>query len=72
MSHALSNHRASLSTIAAWAMFSRGLEPEFPPAALRQLAGFDGPAVESDRGIRDLSILPGARSTTTTPAIWIS
>ncbi len=55
MNHALSNHRTNLSTLAAWAMFSRGLEPEFPPAALEQLATIQGPATETDERIRDLS-----------------
>ena len=29
MRQALTHHRTSLATIASWAMFSRGLEPEF-------------------------------------------
>lgn len=58
MRHTLSNHRADLSTIAAWAMYSRGLEPEFPDAVLQQLSRFSGPAQESDAGIRDLTGLP--------------
>ena len=55
MNHALINHRTNLSTLAAWAMFSRGLEPEFPPAALDQLATFKGPAKASGEDIRDLT-----------------
>lgn len=55
MNHALINHRTNLSTLAAWAMFSRGLEPEFSPAALEQLATFKGPAKASGGGIRDLT-----------------
>jgi exoribonuclease-2 len=55
MNHALSNHRTNLSTLAAWAMFSRGLEPEFPPAALDQLASIKGPAKVTAAGIRDLT-----------------
>ena len=43
MRHALSNHRTSLSTIATWAMFSRGLQPEFPPPVLQQLDRLPGP-----------------------------
>lgn len=58
MRHVLSNHRTNLSTIAAWAMFSRGLEPEFPDAALKQLSQFSGPAQEADSSIRDLTGLP--------------
>lgn len=53
----LSNHRADLSTIATWAMFSRGLEPEFSQAVQRQVAAFKGPALESDDHIRDLTAL---------------
>ncbi|AOW14970.1 ribonuclease II [Hydrogenophaga crassostreae] len=55
MNHALINHRTNLSTLAAWAMFSRGLEPEFPVAALEQLASFKGAATGSGGGIRDLT-----------------
>lgn len=58
MHHVLSNHRANLSTIAAWAMFSRGLEPEFPDTVLKQVSRFSGPAQESDPRIRDLTGLP--------------
>jgi exoribonuclease-2 len=53
----LSNHRADLSTIATWAMFSRGLEPEFSQAAQRQVTAFKGPALESDDSIRDLTAM---------------
>jgi exoribonuclease II len=55
MSHALTNHKTNLATIAAWAMFSRGLEPEFPPAVKQQLAHLKEPAHESGNGIRDLT-----------------
>jgi exoribonuclease-2 len=58
MRHALSNHRASLSTIATWAMFSRGLEPEFDAAVLKQLTQLNGPARDDDPNIRDLTGLP--------------
>ena len=61
MNHALSNHRTNLATIAAWAMFSRGLEPEFSPAVQQQLAHMKGPARERGDGIRDL-----------TPSAWFS
>lgn len=57
MGHALGNHRADLATIAAWAMFSRGLEPEFPHAVQQQLARIKGPARETDGSIRDLTPL---------------
>ena len=55
MRHILSNHRANLSTIATWAMFSRGLEPEFSHAVKRQVASLKGPATESDEAVRDLT-----------------
>ena len=61
MNHALSNHRTNLATIAAWAMFSRGLEPEFSSAVTQQLAHMKGPACEAGDGIRDL-----------TPSDWFS
>jgi exoribonuclease II len=58
MRQALSNHRVSLATIAIWAMFSRGLEPEFDDAVHKQLAHLKGPAREHDPDIRDLTSLP--------------
>ena len=58
MRHALSNHRVSLATIASWAMFSRGLEPEFHEGVHKQLAQLSGPATETDGRIRDLTALP--------------
>jgi len=58
MRNALNNHRANLSTIAALAMFSRGLEPEFPPAVEQQLASLHGPASELEGDARDLTSLP--------------
>ncbi len=58
MRRVLSNHRTSLSTIATLAMFSRGLEPEFPPAVQQQVARLKQPADESGKDIRDLSALP--------------
>jgi exoribonuclease-2 len=54
----LSNQRATLTTIASLAMFSRGLEPEFPEAVQQQLASLRGPALETGVHIRDLSALP--------------
>ncbi|WP_018149992.1 RNB domain-containing ribonuclease [Leeia oryzae] len=53
----LSNHRINLATIATWAMFSRGLEPEFSPEVLQQLSLLTAPARDSDPGIRDLTRL---------------
>ncbi|WP_137895464.1 RNB domain-containing ribonuclease [Ramlibacter sp. 2FC] len=58
MDHPSTNHRADLATIAAWAMFSRGLEPEFPSAVQQQLTQFTGPAQEVDASIRDLTAQP--------------
>lgn len=58
MRHALIHHRTDLSTIASWAMFSRGLQPEFPPAVQQQVARLKGPAQEQDSRIRDLTALP--------------
>jgi len=58
MRHALSNHRTSLNTIATWAMFSRGLEPEFPTAVQQQVARLKQTASESGSDIRDLTALP--------------
>ena len=43
-----------LRAIARKAMTDRGLEPDFPPDALRQLNGIPGPASERDADIRDL------------------
>lgn len=58
MRRVLSNHRADLSTIASLAMFSRGLEPEFPDAVQKQLSRISAAASESDPSIRDLTGLP--------------
>jgi exoribonuclease-2 len=55
MRHALHHQRSDLVTIATWAMFSRGLQPEFPPPVLQQLDRIEGPAQEADARIRDLS-----------------
>jgi exoribonuclease II len=43
-----------LRVIARQAMINRGLEPEFPADAIRQLQGVQGPAREADPSIRDL------------------
>jgi exoribonuclease II len=55
MSHALTNHRTNLATLATWAMFSRGLEPEFPRAVMQQVAQLKEPARETGNGVRDLT-----------------
>jgi VacB/RNase II family 3'-5' exoribonuclease len=43
-----------LDDIAHQAMIDRGLEPDFPPDVLRQLATIDGPATTTDPAIGDL------------------
>jgi exoribonuclease-2 len=43
-----------LGLIARQAMIGRGLEPDFPADATRQLAGISGPAHEADASLRDL------------------
>lgn len=58
MHRTLTHHRADLATIATWAMFSRGLQPEFPPEVQQQLDSIQGPAQENDSRIRDLTQLP--------------
>jgi exoribonuclease II len=50
--------RADLIRIATEAMLERGLEPEFPTAALSQLAAIRGPGQDADTGIQDLRALP--------------
>ncbi len=51
--------RALLSMIAHRAMIERGLEPDFPPAELTELAAIQRPA-ESEGGMRDLRTLAWA------------
>src|SRR5262249_2970746 len=48
--------RCDLGAIARQAMIARGLRPDFPPDALRQLEFISGPA--QDPGVRDLRSLP--------------
>jgi exoribonuclease-2 len=43
-----------LRAIARRAMIARGLEPDFPPAAIQQLNDIPGPVQEADHSIRDL------------------
>lgn len=47
----------SLVAIARQAMMNRGLEPDFPAAAVQQLNRVPGPAREADHSIRDLRTL---------------
>jgi VacB/RNase II family 3'-5' exoribonuclease len=49
--------RSRLRSIARAAMKFRGLEPDFPPAALREVAAMDGPPQTSDEPLRDLRAL---------------
>ncbi len=51
-------HRKDLVRIAIDAMRDRGLEPEFPPHALKQLDAIDGPVLEDGPLVRDLTELP--------------
>lgn len=51
-------HRGDLVRIAIEAMQERGLEPEFPMGALRELEAIGGAAEEGGTGIRDLTALP--------------
>src|SRR6476620_10314065 len=46
-----------LGAIARRAMLDRGLEPDFPADAVRQLSGVPGPARDADPSIRDLRTL---------------
>jgi len=48
------NGQSDLRAIAHKAMTDRGLEADFPPDAIRQLNGIQGPARETDHSIRDL------------------
>jgi exoribonuclease-2 len=58
MSLPLKNHRFDLATIASWAMFSRGLEPEFSSAVHTQVEGLNSAPQEPHQDIRDLTALP--------------
>lgn len=51
-------HRADLVRIAVDVMVERGLEPAFPPEALRELAAIAGPGRDDDPRIVDLRALP--------------
>ena len=51
------DHRSDLARIATQAMKERGLEPEFPARALKQLDTIQGPDHDSDPLIRDLTAL---------------
>jgi exoribonuclease-2 len=47
-------HRSILQGIARWAMLERGLLPDFPPEALAELDGIQGPATRTGEATRDL------------------
>ena len=51
-------HRADLVRIAVDVMVERGLEPAFPPEALRELAAITKPDHDDDPHIIDLHTLP--------------
>ena len=57
MYRTLTHHRTDLATIATWAMFSRGLQPEFSSQVQQQLDAIEGPAQDDDHRIRDLTEL---------------
>jgi len=59
MNRSPKDDRSNLSAIARRAMIERGMEPDFPPAAQRELAEIRGPAAAAD-GVRDLRGLPWA------------
>ncbi|HET6323089.1 MAG TPA: RNB domain-containing ribonuclease [Planctomycetaceae bacterium] len=48
------NETKSLREIAHQAMIDRGLEPDFPPEALHQVAAITGPARDTSPSVRDL------------------
>ncbi|QEL19877.1 RNB domain-containing ribonuclease [Limnoglobus roseus] len=52
------NNTNDLRAIAHRAMRERGLEPDFPPDAIRQLAGIPANTHEPDPAVRDLRPLP--------------
>ena len=58
MSHPQTFLRSDLVRIATEAMKERGLEPEFPAGALRELAALTGPGEDPSPTIRDLTALP--------------
>ena len=50
-------HRSDLARIATEAMKEHGLEPDFSPGALRQLADIHGPGHDAGAQVRDLTAL---------------
>ncbi len=53
MSHSRLHQRTDLAHLAAQVMAERGLEPDFPPEALRQAQAIAGPPMDSDPALRD-------------------
>ncbi|MDL2719034.1 MAG: RNB domain-containing ribonuclease, partial [Acidobacteriota bacterium] len=53
MTQRVRHHRSDLAEIAHRAMLDKGLNPDFPPAALVQLDGIHESAREKDPAIRD-------------------
>src|ERR1700681_3196513 len=51
------SHRAHLRAIAVKAMRDRGLDPEFPPDALAEVAALTAPAQTTEEPTRDLRAL---------------
>ena len=49
-----------LRVLAHQAMIDRGLEPDFPPAAIQQLNSIQGPARANELAERDLRLPPVA------------
>ncbi len=54
VSNSPQSNRAHLRAIAVQAMRNRGLDPDFPAAALAQVAAVKGPAQTSEEPVRDL------------------
>lgn len=57
MQDVLSNHRENISILAAWAMYSRGLEAEFSHGVFEQLSLLSGHAKESGYGVHQMTQL---------------
>jgi VacB/RNase II family 3'-5' exoribonuclease len=51
------SNRAHLRAIAVRAMRDRGLDPDFPPAALAEVAALKGPATTTEESTRDMRTL---------------
>src|SRR5262249_17519407 len=49
-----SGHKSALERVARQAMIDKGLEPDFAPAAMQQLAAMHEAPVDANAGLRDL------------------